>query len=100
MPPPPQVWEGGCYLSVSKINSQHQRSSVILSEIRFKGGDHAEEVLSAVRDGKDGACVAAGAGGALTPRRAAVLLPKKEGETNDTPAAYHTPLRQCADRRP
>jgi hypothetical protein len=22
-------------------------------------------------------------------------LPKKEGETNDTPAAYHTPLRQA-----
>jgi hypothetical protein len=35
-----------------KSNSQHQGLSVILSEIQFKGGDHAEEVLSAVRTGK------------------------------------------------
>lgn len=36
-----------------------------------------------------------GKGGALKPGQAAVLLPLKEGETDESPAAYLTPLRQA-----
>ena len=36
-----------------------------------------------------------GRGGALTPGQAAVLLPIKEGETDQSPAAYRAPLRQA-----
>ena len=36
-----------------------------------------------------------GNGGALTPGQAAVLLPIKEGETDQSPAAYRAPLRRA-----
>jgi hypothetical protein len=36
-----------------------------------------------------------GKGGGLKPGQAAVLLPPKEGETGDSPAAYVAPLRQA-----
>jgi hypothetical protein len=36
-----------------------------------------------------------GKGGGLKSGQAAVLLPPKEGETEDSPAAYLAPLRQA-----
>jgi hypothetical protein len=36
-----------------------------------------------------------GKGGGLKPGQAAVLLPPKEGETAESPAAYRAPLRQA-----
>jgi hypothetical protein len=36
-----------------------------------------------------------GKGGGLKPGQAAVLLPPKEGETAESPAAYVAPLRQA-----
>jgi hypothetical protein len=36
-----------------------------------------------------------GKGGGLRPGQAVVLLPVKEGETRDSPAAYRAPLRQA-----
>ena len=36
-----------------------------------------------------------GKGGGLKPGQAAVLLPLKEGETTDSPAAYVAPLQQA-----
>jgi hypothetical protein len=36
-----------------------------------------------------------GKGGGLKPAQAAVLLPPKEGETAESPAAYLAPLRQA-----
>ena len=36
-----------------------------------------------------------GKGGGLKPGEAAVLLPPKEGETDASPVAYRTPLRQA-----
>jgi len=36
-----------------------------------------------------------GKGGGLKPGQAAVLLPLKEGETAESPAAYVAPLRQA-----
>lgn len=36
-----------------------------------------------------------GKGGGLKPGQAAVLLPPKEGETDESPAAYVAPLRQA-----
>jgi hypothetical protein len=77
-----------------KSNSQHQGSSVIYSEIQFKGGDHAEEVLSAVGCGKDGACWLQGKGvGALRRGRLRYSCRRKKGETNDTPR--HTARRRA-----
>ena len=36
-----------------------------------------------------------GKGGALTPGQALVLLPVKQGETDESPVAYRAPLRQA-----
>ena len=36
-----------------------------------------------------------GKGGGLKPGQAAVLLPPKEGETDEFPVAYRAPLRQA-----
>jgi hypothetical protein len=36
-----------------------------------------------------------GKGGGLKPGQAAVLLPPKENETDDSPASYLAPLRQA-----
>ena len=36
-----------------------------------------------------------GKGGGLAPGQALVLLPVKEGETHESPAAYRAPLRQA-----
>ena len=36
-----------------------------------------------------------GKGGGLVPGRALVLLPVKEGETDESPVAYCAPLRQA-----
>jgi hypothetical protein len=66
----------GVILSVSKIKLPAPGLSVILSEIQVKGGDHAEEVLSAVPDGKDGACVAAGEGRDPVTEREFAQLPQ------------------------
>ena len=58
--------------------------------------NHAEGIQSAVRSRKDRACLAAGGrGGGLKPGQAAVLLPPKEGETDESPVAYRALLRQA-----
>jgi hypothetical protein len=44
---------------------------------------------------EDRACVAAGEGGGLAAGQALVFLPAKEGETEQSPAAYLSPLRQA-----
>jgi hypothetical protein len=44
---------------------------------------------------EDRACMAAREGRRLKPGQAAVLLPPKEGETDESPVAYRAPLRQA-----
>jgi hypothetical protein len=44
--------------------------------------------------GKTARVLLQGKGGCLAPGQALVLLPPREGETADSPAAYLAPLRQ------
>jgi hypothetical protein len=62
----------------------------------FAFGDcHAEGIWFALRGGEDRHVWLQGKGGALKPGQGFVLLPPREGEDENSPAGYLSPLRQA-----
>lgn len=66
-------------------------ASIILLEAQLRGVDNAKGVV--MRSGEDRAHVAAREG--RKPGQAMVLLPPKQGEAKDDPAAYIAGSRQA-----
>ena len=68
---------------------------MLLRNATLRRSQHAEGVYLQCAAGKTARVWLQGKGGGLKPGQAAVLLPPKDGETAESPAAYLAPLRQA-----